>query len=91
MTDAESMVAWLHQHPARRITIMAAGHHDEEGNWHPRDGEATFELTTRLPDGRKVASRIQIRDEVMMEPLASDMIVHEAKMAIGALLSREAK
>jgi len=90
MTDAQSMVEWLHGHPSRRIVIVAAGHYDKEGNWHPREGEALFELNTRLPDGRQVASRIAIRDEVMMEPLASDMIVHNAKKAIEALLSREA-
>lgn len=84
----ESVVEWLHKHPSRRIVIVAAGRYDEEGNWHPREGEATFELNTRLPDGRQVASRIQIRDEVMMEPLAGDMIVHNAKTAIEHLLSR---
>jgi hypothetical protein len=85
----QSVVEWLHEHPSRRIMIVAAGYHDEEGNWHPKEGAATFELNTRLPDGRKVASRVQILDEIMMEPLASDMIVHEAKMAIAALLARE--
>jgi hypothetical protein len=85
----QSVVEWLHEHPSRRILIVAAGYHDEEGNWHPKEGAATFELNTRLPDGRQVASRVQILDEIMMEPLASDMIVHEAKMAIAALLARE--
>jgi hypothetical protein len=85
----QSVVEWLHEHPSRRIVIVAAGYHDEEGNWHPKEGAATFELNTRLPDGRQVASRVQVRDEIMMEPRAHDMIVHEAKTAIAALLARE--
>jgi hypothetical protein len=85
----QTVVEWLHEHPNRRIVIVAAGYHDKEGNWHPEEGAATFELNTRLPDGRQVASRVQIRDEVMMEPLAGDMIVHNAKMAIAALLASE--
>jgi hypothetical protein len=85
----QSVVEWLHEHPSRRIVIVAAGYHDEEGNWHPKEGAATFELNTRLPDGRQVASRVQIRDELMLEPSARDLIVHEAKAAIAAMLARE--
>jgi hypothetical protein len=90
MTDAQSMVEWLHGHPSRVILIKPAGHNGKDGEWVPRPDCATFTLVTRLPDGRKVMSNVEIRDEVMMEPLASDMIVHNAKKAIEALLSREA-
>jgi hypothetical protein len=69
--------------------IVAAGYHDKEGNWHPQEGAATFELNTRLPDGRQVASRVQILDELMIEPAAGDWIVQETKTAIAALLARE--
>jgi hypothetical protein len=85
----QSVVEWLHEHPSRRIVIVAAGYHDKKGNWHPEEGAATFELNTRLPDGRQVASRVQIRDELMLEPSAGDLIVHEAKTAIAAMLARE--
>jgi hypothetical protein len=88
VSEWESVSEWLHKHPSRYIIIRAAGHSDEEGNWHPRDGAVTFRLTTRLPDGRKVQSGVEIRDEVMMEPMTGDMIVHNAKMAIENLLRR---
>ena len=91
MTEAQSMVEWLHQHSSRRIVIRAAGRRDQNECWHPRKGEATFELHSTLPDGRKVVSQVQILDELMMEPLASDMIVDNARTAIGALLNKEAK
>jgi hypothetical protein len=89
VTRWESIGEWLHEHPSRTIFIRAAGYSDEEGNWQPRHGVATFVLTTRLPDGRKVQSSVQMIDEVLGEPLAGDMIVHEAKTAIEHLLGRE--
>jgi len=89
MTNWESVVEWLHKHPSRMIVIRPGGHHDEEGNWHPREHAATFTLKTRLPDGRKVQSSVQVLDEVMVEPMAGDMIVHNAKTAIEHLLSKE--
>jgi hypothetical protein len=88
VSEWESVSEWLHKHSSRHIIIRAAGHYDEEGNWHPCEGAITFRLTTRLPDGRKVQSGVEIRDEVMIEPMAGDMIVHNAKMAIENLLSR---
>ncbi len=91
MTEAQSMFEWLHVHPSRMILIKPSGHNGEDGKWVPRQGRATFTLITRLPDGRKVMSSVEILDEVMMEPLASDMIVHNAKTAIGALLKSEVK
>lgn len=87
MSDWESVVEWLHNDPSRTITIRAAGYCDEEGKWRPREHSATFTLTTRLPDGRKVQSSVTILDEVMAEPTAGDMIVHEAKTAIECLLN----
>jgi len=88
MNNWESVVEWLHKHPSRIITIRAAGYFDEEGTWHPRENAATFTLTTRLPDGRKVQSSVQMLDEVMVEPMAGDMIIHDAKTAIENLLSK---
>lgn len=84
----QSVVEWLHEHPSRCIVIRASGRRDVDGGWTPREHTATFTLTTRIPDGRKVASSVEIRDEVMMEPLAGDLIIHEAKTAIDHLLSK---
>jgi hypothetical protein len=84
----ESVVEWLHKHPSRVILIKPAGHNGEGGEWVPRPDRATFTLVTRLPDGRKVMSNVEILDEMMMEPAAGDMIVHNAKTAIEHLLSR---
>jgi hypothetical protein len=88
MGEWESIGEWLHKHPSRTIMIRAAGHFDEDGNWHAREGQSTFVLTTRLPDGRKVQSSVRMLDEVMVEPMAGDMIVHNAKTAIEHLLTR---
>ena len=88
MSEWESVSEWLHGHPSRMIIIKPAGRVDENGKWVPREGRATFTLITRLPDGRKVMSNVEILDEVMMEPMAGDMIVHNAKTAIQNLLSR---
>jgi hypothetical protein len=85
----QSMVEWLHENPSRIIIISPAGHFDEEGTWQSREGRATFTLVTSLPDGRKVRSSVEVLSEVLGEPLSSDMIVQNAKMAIGHLLSRE--
>lgn len=89
MNEWESVVAWLHKHQSRNIVIRAAGYHDDDGNWHPREHSATFVLTTRLPDGRKVQSSVSVLDEVMVEPVSGDMIVHHAKQAIECMLSKE--
>lgn len=89
MTEWESVVEWLHEHPDRMIVIKAAGRTDQAGQWRPTEGAATFTLVTRLPDGRKVQSNVTMRDEIMVEPRAGDLIVHEAKTAIACLLSRE--
>lgn len=89
MGNSKTLGEWLHAHPSRTITIKAAGHYDEEGNWLAREGQSSFTLTTRLPDGRKVQSSVRIRDEVLIEPMAGDMIVHEAETAIACLLGRE--
>ena len=88
MSEWESVSEWLHGHPSRMIIIKPAGRVDEDGKWVLREGRSTFTLVTRLPDGRKVMSNIEILDEVMMEPVAGDMIVHDAKTAIQHLLSR---
>lgn len=89
MSNWESIGEWLHADPSRTITIRAAGHLDDEGNWHAREGQSSFTLTTRLPDGRKVQSSVRILDELMAEPSAGDMIVHEAKVAIDNLLNKD--
>lgn len=89
MNEWQSVVEWLHQHPSRVITIRAAGGTDADGNWHPRERRVTFTLVTRLPDGRKVQSGVEVLDEVMIEPMAGDLIIHNAKKAIECLLSRE--
>jgi hypothetical protein len=91
MAEMQSMVEWLHEHPNRRIVITAAGYYNENGDWVPQEGAATFELNTRLPDGRRVVSRVQVSNELMLEPLATGMIVEEAKTAIAGLLSRDPK
>ena len=89
MGEMQSMVEWLHEHPSRIIMIKPAGYFDQDGTWVGRNGRATFTLVTRLPDGRKVQSSVEVLDEVMIEPLASDMIVLNAKTAISALLASE--
>jgi hypothetical protein len=71
--------------------IRPAGTTDEDGNWRPRDGRSTFTLVTRLPDGRKVMSSVEILDELMVEPMAGSLIVHNAKTAIECLLTGEQK
>ena len=91
MDEWESLVEWLHKHSSRMITIRAAGYTDHVGAWHPTEDSATFTLITRLPDGQKVQSCVTMRDEIMIEPRAGDLIVHEAKTAIECLLSREKK
>ena len=87
----QTIAEWLHEHPSRTIVIRPAGHWAEDGSWIPREGRATFTLTTTLPDGRKVQSTVEVLDELMMEPVAGDMIVHQAQLAIESLLSRESK
>jgi hypothetical protein len=88
VSEWESVSEWLHGHPSRVILIKPAGHNGKDGEWVPRPDRCTFTLVTRLPDGRKVMSNVEILDEIMMEPAAGDMIVHNAKMAIGNLLRR---
>jgi len=88
VSEWESVIEWLHGHPSRTIIIKPAGHTGKNGEWVSRPERATFTLITRLPDGRKVMSNVEILDEVMMEPMAGDMIVHNAKTAIQNLLSR---
>ena len=89
MHSGQSLVEWLHGHPSRVILIKPAGHKGEDGEWIPRPDRATFTLVTRLPDGRKVMSNVEILDEMMIEPAAGDRIVQEAKTAIAALLASE--
>ena len=89
MTPHESLVEWLHGHPSRVILIKPAGHTGKDGEWVPRPNRATFTLVTRLPDGRKVMSNVEILDELMIEPLAGDMVVENAKTAIACLLRSE--
>ncbi len=91
MKEMQSMVEWLHEHPSRIIMIKPAGYFDQDGTWVGRKDRATFTLVTRLPDGRKVQSSVEVLDEMMIEPMASDMIVHNAKLAVGCLLNKEAK
>lgn len=85
------LVEWLHEHPSRAIVIRPAGHWDEDGSWVAREGRATFTLTTKLPDGRKVQSSVEVLNELLMEPMAGDIIAHEAELAVESLLSRESK
>jgi len=89
MHSGQSLVEWLHGHPSRVILIKPAGHKGQDGEWIPRPDRATFTLVTRLPDGRKVMSNVEILDELMIEPAAGDWIVQEAKTAIEALLASE--
>jgi hypothetical protein len=86
----QPLVEWLHEHPGRTVVIRPAGHWNEEGTWVARECRATFTLTTKLPDGRKVQSSVEVLDELLLEPEAGDLIVHEAKLAIDSLLAREA-
>lgn len=88
-TEWESVVEWLHKHPSRMIAIRAAGHTDRDGEWRPTKKAATFAVMTRLPDGRTVQANVTMLDEMMVEPRAGDLIVHEAKTAIECLLNRE--
>ena len=85
-THWKSVVEWLHEHPSRHIVIRPAGHHDEEGLFHPRENAAAFVLTTRLPDGRKVSSKVEVRDELLEEPESGTKIVYEAITAIAGFL-----
>ena len=76
----QTLVEWLHEHPSRMIVIRAAKQ---------RDARVVFELITRLPDGRKVRSSVEIIDELMGNSMAGKMIVHNAKLAVESLLSQE--
>jgi len=87
----QAIAEWLHEHPSRTIVIRPAGYRAEDGSWIAHERRVAFTLTTRLPDGRKVQSTVEVLDELMMEPVAGDMIVHQAQLAIESLLSKESK
>ena len=89
MTEWESVSEWLHGHPSRMIIIKPAGHRGKDGEWAPYKGRSTLTLITRLPDGRKVMWSAEILDEAMIEPVAGEMLIHDAKMAFRKLLENK--
>jgi len=89
MGHQQNLAEWLAESPSRYVVLRraeAAGEDDEIVN---RPGYLRFNVFTTLPDGRRVASGVEINHCILdtEEVDVGSRVVEEARLAVMALLS----
>lgn len=91
MGPQQTLAEWLAEAPSRYVVINRAetvGDNDETVN---RPGFVRFNVFTKLPDGRKVASGVEINYSILdtEDVDVGSRVVEEAKLAVMNLLWQE--